>query len=65
MWALASRRIRRVVLIGVAAPAVGWLLEQVATEVENRRGASRMSRQLNSSGGWLRQRGWGPLGRRP
>jgi len=64
MWALLSRRVRRVVFVAVAAPAVGWVLEQVATQVESRRGASGLTRQLNSSGGWLRQRGWGRLGRR-
>lgn len=64
MWALLSRRVRRVVFVAVAAPAVGWVLQQAATQVESRRGASAFTRQLNSSGGWLRQRGWGRLSRR-
>lgn len=64
MWALLSRRFRRVVFVAVAAPAVGWLFEQAATQIESRRGASGLTRRLNSSGGWLRQRGWGRFSRR-
>lgn len=50
MWVLLSRRLRMWMFATVALPVAGWALGKAGQELERRRGSSRTSRLLRSTG---------------
>jgi hypothetical protein len=53
MWAFLSRRLRRWVLIAVAAPLGARLLHSLADTVEERRGRSSLTKGLRGAAGMV------------
>jgi hypothetical protein len=64
-----TRRVRRLALAMVAAPAAAWALEQAARRAEARDSTSPASRRLRQGANLVQRFGRGPLadrlGRRP
>lgn len=64
MGAFLSRRFREYMILAVGAPLAAYVLDGIGKQIEDRRGASRLTRGLRSGGDLLRRHGRGPLGRR-
>lgn len=65
MWALLSRRLRQWAILAIAVPVGAKLLQRVGSELEQRRGASNVSKGLKRGGEWLEDlRGGGRRRRR-
>lgn len=56
MWAFLSRRLRRYLLLTLAAPLVARLLLWIGETIEERQGESTLTRTLCSGGRWLQRR---------
>ena len=64
MWVFLGRQFRRWLLVALALPMVGWLLERVGVRLERRYGPNGPVRALRTSGDWLSGQSVGPLARR-
>jgi hypothetical protein len=56
MWILLTRRVRTWLLMAIAAPILGWLLNRAAAALERRRGQTRTSRTLRRAARMLNPR---------
>jgi hypothetical protein len=61
MWAFLSARLRRWLLLAVAAPLLGLLLGRIGDVIEARRGPNTVSRLLQRGRSLLQRRAPGPL----
>lgn len=58
MWALASRRLRRYLVLTVGVPAAAWALDRVGERLEARRGETTVSKLARAGSAALhRERG--------
>jgi hypothetical protein len=64
MWAFLSRRFRQYAILAIVVPAAAYALDGLGKSIEDRRGASTLTRALRSGGDFFRRHGRGPLARR-
>ena len=64
MWAFFSKRLRMWLILAVGVPVAAWLLSRIGDAIESRKGPNRVSRGLQTVGGWLHRRSTGPFARR-
>jgi hypothetical protein len=54
MFAFLGRRVVRWALLALAVPVTIWLADNIAEQVEQRRGPSKVTRTLRMPGRWRR-----------
>jgi hypothetical protein len=65
MWVFLGRWFRRYVLVALALPVVGWVLDKLGVRLEQRFGPRNPAvRSLRGGGTWLAGQSEGPLARR-
>ena len=53
MWAFFSRRLRMWLILALGAPLAVKLLRRTAETIEQRRGATSLTRRLHSTSDWI------------
>lgn len=64
MWAFASRRLRRWMIVAVGVPVAAWTLDRLGERLEERHGETALTRAIGNAGDWLHGQERGPAARR-
>ncbi|HVM00250.1 MAG TPA: hypothetical protein VM324_13240 [Egibacteraceae bacterium] len=65
MWAFASKRLRRWVIVAVGVPVAAWTLDRLGERLEERGGETYLTKVIGNAGDWLHGQQRGPaVGRR-
>lgn len=64
MWAFASRRLRRWMVLAVGVPATAWALDRLSERLEARGGPTTLSQAARVGGDLLHRHERGPAARR-